>query len=143
MGRGFKSVMERLCSEKDATMIGVYSSEFQRVLDQEMAWITERLKEAEGPREPKRSTRDYIQFLDSLSQGVLVVVSLFSHYSLLCELAHTIISVFPNHDHPWIVEYSDDTFSVILYYAVMTVVPSLPTISSPVQCSLFNHFSID
>ena len=138
MEREFKKAVERVCGYKNDSQ----SSDCQRVMDQEMSWVREHLEET-SPQEPRRATRDYIQFLDTLSQESFVKVCLFSRYSLFCELSRTITSVFPGQDHPWIVEYASDSFSVGISIVLTTVVPSIPTEPFPVQCSIIACSSLD
>ena len=62
MDRRFNNVIERLCSDSSAL-----ASDCLGVMDQEMSWIHGILGNTEHPEEPKRATREYIQFLDTLS----------------------------------------------------------------------------
>lgn len=122
MERRFKNVVERLCgnsSALDSVCLGM--------MDQEMSWIHGVLGSTEHPEDPKRVTREYIQFLGTLSQEVFVVASLFLRYSLLCELTRSITSVFPDRHHPWIAEYSSEPFSVRACVFLLILVSSIPT----------------
>lgn len=138
MDRRFNNVIERLCSDSSAL-----ASDCLGVMDQEMSWIHGILGNTEHPEEPKRATREYIQFLDTLSQETFVVVSLFSRYSLLCELTQSFTSVFPDRDHPWIVEYSSEPFSVCACILLLILVSSIPPEPLLVQCSFIVLSSLD